>query len=170
MHAAAVAARSPTRHAIEIRLAAEDPARAFAPSPGRVGSWQMPSGPGVRVDTAIRAGERVPPDYDPMIAKIMTVGPDRTSAIERMRRALEEVRVTGIQTTLPFDRALIRDPAFAAGEISTDWVDDHWDGEARRREVLPVAARVAADAVVANAAVLPGDLTARDERGVGEPP
>ena len=74
----------------------------------------------------------MPPDYDPLIAKIMTVGPDRDTAIDRMRRALDEVAVTGIQTTLPFDRALMRDPAFAAGEISTDWVAAHWDGEARR--------------------------------------
>ena len=148
--AAAAAALTPTRHAIEVRLAAEDPARAFAPSPGRVGVWQMPSGPGVRVDTAIRAGERVPPDYDPMIAKIMTVAPDRTSAIDRMRRALDEVAVTGIQTTLPFDRALFRADAFVAGEISTDWVEEHWDGEAQRSVALgtaaPLAARIALQA------------------------
>ncbi len=142
--AAAEAALVPTRHAIEVRLAAEDPARAFAPSPGRIGEWQMPSGPGVRVDTAIRAGERVPPDYDPLIAKIMTVGPDRGAAIDRMRRALDEVAVTGIQTTLPFDRALVRDPAFAAGDISTDWVTQRWDGAARRAKALAVAARIAA--------------------------
>ena len=141
---AAANALTPTRHAIEVRLAAEDPARAFAPSPGRVGEWRMPSGPGVRVDTALRAGERVPPDYDPLIAKIMTVGPDRDTAIDRMRRALDEVAVTGIQTTLPFDRALMRDPAFAAGEISTDWVATHWDGEARRSEALERAAQIAA--------------------------
>jgi acetyl/propionyl-CoA carboxylase alpha subunit len=142
--AAAAAAVVPTRHAIEVRLAAEDPSRGFAPSPGRVGEWRMPSGPGVRVDTAIRAGERVPPDYDPLIAKVMTVGPDRGTAIDRMRRALDEVAVTGIQTTLPFDRVLIRDPAFAAGEISTDWVDEHWDGEASRQAAMTSAAQVAA--------------------------
>ena len=146
--AAAAAAIAPTRHAIEVRLAAEDPSRAFAPSPGRVGDWQMPSGPGVRVDTAIRAGERVPPDYDPMIAKVMTVGPDRGAAIDRMRRALDEVAVTGIQTTLPFDRALMRDPAFVAGEVSTDWVDSQWDGEASRAAALEQAARVAAGLAV----------------------
>jgi acetyl/propionyl-CoA carboxylase alpha subunit len=150
--AAAGAALTPTRHAIEIRLAAEDPARAFAPSPGRIGQWLMPSGPGVRVDTAIRAGERVPPDYDPLIAKIMTVGPDRGAAIHRMRRALDEVAVTGIQTTLPFDRALVRDPEFAAGDISTDWVEQHWDGTARRAEALTVAARIAARSPIGAAA------------------
>ena len=145
---AAALASDPTRHAIEVRLAAEDPARAFAPSPGRIGSWQMPAGPGVRVDTAIRPGERVPPDYDPMIAKIMTVGRDRDAAIDGMRRALDEVEVTGIQTTLPFDRALMRDAAFAAGEISTDWVDAHWDGEAERQAAFGRAAAIAAGIAV----------------------
>ncbi|MDF2735047.1 MAG: accC [Chloroflexota bacterium] len=142
--AAAANALTPDRHAIEVRLAAEDPARSFAPSPGRVGDWRMPSGPGVRVDTALRAGERVPPHYDPLIAKVMTVGPDRGTAIDRMRRALDEVAVTGIQTTLPFDRALMRDAAFAAGELSTDWVATRWAGDARRAEALVRAAQVAA--------------------------
>jgi len=151
--AAAVTAAEPTRHAIEVRLAAEDPSRAFAPSPGRVGAWQMPAGPDVRVDTAIRAGERVPPDYDPMIAKIMTVGPDRATAIDRMRRALDEVVVTGIQTTLPFDRALMRDPAFAAADLSTDWVAAHWDGEADRASALIAAARLAAGAAAGTSGV-----------------
>jgi acetyl/propionyl-CoA carboxylase alpha subunit len=173
--AAAAAALAPTRHAIEIRLAAEDPSRAFAPSPGRVGEWQMPSGPGVRVDTAIRAGERVPPDYDPLIAKIMTVGPDRKTAVDRMRRALDEVAVTGIQTTLPFDRAFIRDAAFAAGEISMDWVDQHWDGETSRRDALTQAAHVAAGAVeagitrpgLAGAASGPAPSLRKDSAGAG---
>ena len=150
--AASVSALAPSRHAIEIRLAAEEPARAFSPSPGRVGLWQMPSGPGVRVDTAIRAGERVPPDYDPMIAKIMTVGTDRAAAIDRMRRALDEVAVTGIQTTLPFDRALMRDEVFALGDISTDWVEANWDGAARRLAALEAAARTGAGATIHSAA------------------
>jgi acetyl-CoA carboxylase, biotin carboxylase subunit len=139
------AAAMPTRHAIEIRLSAEDPARDFAPTPGRIRTWTMPSGPGVRVDTAIRAGDRVPPDYDPLLAKIMTVGRDRQAALRRMRRALDEIEVGGIQTTLPFDRALVRDPAFvSADELSTDWVPSRWDGAADRRRVREVAARAAA--------------------------
>jgi acetyl/propionyl-CoA carboxylase alpha subunit len=152
---AADAAAAPTRHAIEIRLAAEDPARDFAPAPGRVGSWTMPSGPGVRVDTAIHAGDRVPPDYDPLIAKIMTVGRDRPAALRRMRRALDEVEVTGIQTTLPFDRALLRDAGFqAAADLSTDWLPSHWDGAADRGRVREVAARTAA-ATIAEASPAP---------------
>ena len=87
----------------------------------------MPTGPGVRVDTAVAAGERIAPHYDPMIAKVMTVGADRGVAIDRMRRALDEIIITGIQTTLPFDRALVRDAAFLAGKVSTDFVTEHWD-------------------------------------------
>ena len=92
----------------------------------------MPAGPGVRVDTALRPGDRVPPDYDPMIAKIMTVGRDRDAAIGRMRRALDEVQVTGIQTTLPFHRALVGTRRSGRPSLSTDWVDRHWDGSAAR--------------------------------------
>ena len=96
----------------------------------------MPAGPGVRVDTALQAGERVPPDYDPMIAKIMTVGRGPGYRHRPAAAGARRGRVTGIQTTLPFHRALMRDPAFAAGELSTDWVATHWDGEARRSEAL----------------------------------
>jgi acetyl/propionyl-CoA carboxylase alpha subunit len=147
---AAANAAKPARHAIEVRLAAEDPARDFAPVPGRIGQWQMPSGPGVRVDTAIRAGDRVPPDYDPMIAKVMTVGADRQAALRRMRRALAEVVVSGIQTTLPFDLALLDDAAFADPDgamLSTEWVAERWDGAAARERVAGVAASAVAAVV-----------------------
>ncbi len=147
---AAVVAASPTRHAIEVRLAAEDPARDFAPVPGRIGSWSMPAGPGVRVDTAIRPGDRVAPDYDPMIAKVMTVGRDRRAAIRRMARALDEVVVSGIQTTLPFDRALVRDESFLLDDgsaLSTDWVPQRWDGAAVRQRAREAAVAIAARAL-----------------------
>ncbi|MBA2372880.1 MAG: acetyl-CoA carboxylase biotin carboxylase subunit [Chloroflexi bacterium] len=127
---AAARAADPERHSIEVRLSAEDPARAFAPVPGRVGTWLMPSGPGVRVDTAVVAGERITGDYDPMIAKVMVVSADRAGAIARLRRALDETVITGLQTTLPFHRAVACDPAFAAADLSTDWVADRWDGAA----------------------------------------
>ncbi len=146
---AAARAGDPSRHAIEVRLSAEDPARDFAPSPGRVGRWVMPAGPGVRVDTAVVAGERIAPDYDPMIAKVMTVASDRAGAIATMRRALDEVEITGIQTTLPFHRALVRDPSFADADLSIEWVADHWDGPAARAAVLESARHAAAIATPA---------------------
>jgi acetyl/propionyl-CoA carboxylase alpha subunit len=146
----------PTRHAIEIRLSAEDPATGFAPAPGTVGRWQMPAGPGVRVATALDAGERVPPDYDPLIAKLMVDAADRDTAIARLRRALDEVEVTGIQTTLPFDRALVRNPRFARADLSTDWVTEEWDGVAERARAIELATLVAATADVSTSPATPG--------------
>jgi acetyl/propionyl-CoA carboxylase alpha subunit len=128
------------RHAIEIRLSAEDPATDFTPVPGRVGRWRMPSGPGVRVDTAIEPGVRVPPDYDPLVAKVLVEAEDRPAAIRRLRRALDEIEITGIQTTLPFHRAVLRDESFLGGDVSTDWVADHWDGPSDRSRAIDDAA------------------------------
>ncbi len=144
---AAAQAATPTSHAIEVRLSAEDPARAFAPAPGRVTRWAMPGGPGVRVDAAIEAGERVPPDYDPLVAKLMVHAADRPAAIARLRRALDEVEVGGIQTTLPFHRFVAREPSFIAAELTTGWVEDHWDGPAERAAAVTVALRAAGRAV-----------------------
>jgi acetyl/propionyl-CoA carboxylase alpha subunit len=144
VQAAAAIAAEPRAHAIQVRLLAEDPARAFAPTPGRIATWQMPAGPGVRVDTAVSAGERIPPEYDPMIAKIMVVAADRPRALARLRRALDEVEVTGIQTTLPFARVVARDPAFRAEDLSTGWVADHWEPTVDRDRARDVALRAAA--------------------------
>ena len=129
---AAGRAAEPTSHAIEVRLSAEDPGRDFAPTPGRVGRWAMASGPGVRVDTAIEAGDRVPPEYDNLIAKLMVHAGDRDAAIDRLRRALDETEISGIQTTLPFHRFVATAPSFRAGSLSTGWVPEHWDGAAQR--------------------------------------
>ena len=112
---AAERAADPTRHAIEVRLTAEDPGRGFAPTPGTIRHWAMPSGTGVRVDTAGEAGARVPPEYDNLMAKVMVVADDRPAAIDRLRLALDETEVAGIQTTLPFHRFVARDPAFRDG-------------------------------------------------------
>lgn len=132
--AAAERAAEPAGHAIEVRISAEDPGRDFAPTPGRVGRWLMPAGPGVRVDTALEAGERVPPEYDNLIAKLMVHAGDRDAAIDRLRRALDETEISGIQTTVPFHRFVASDPSFRAGSVSTGWVGEHWDGTARWRE------------------------------------
>jgi acetyl/propionyl-CoA carboxylase alpha subunit len=164
--AAAVAAARPTRHVIEVRLSAEDPARDFAPVPGRIGQWRMPSGPGVRVDTAVQGGDRVPPDYDPLIAKILVVDADRPSAIARLARVLDEVEVTGIQTTLPFHRFVAAHEGFRAGAMSTGWVAEEWDAAAAdvRQAALLVASRTAAAA--AQVAAPAGSVTGVD----GAPP
>ncbi|HEX5013915.1 MAG TPA: biotin carboxylase N-terminal domain-containing protein [Candidatus Limnocylindrales bacterium] len=148
---AAGRAANPSRHAIEVRLSAEDPAREFVPSPGRIGRWAMPAGPGVRVDTGVGAGDRVPPDYDPLIAKLMVVDVDRRAAIARLARALDETVVTGIQTTLPFHRFVARHPRFAAGDLSIDWVEEEWTPavERDRARALQAASWAAASAPVA---------------------
>ncbi len=139
---AAARAAEPDRHAIEVRISAEDPGRDFVPTPGRIDRWQMPAGPGVRVDTAVEAGVRIPPEYDNLIAKCIVVGSDRPTAIARLRRALAETEIGGIQTTLPFHRAVVDDPAFLAADLSTDWVALRYDPQGDRE-------RAARDAAVA---------------------
>jgi len=130
--AAGERAATPASHAIEVRISAEDPARAFAPTPGRVGRWVMPGGPGIRVDTGIEPGDGVPPEYDNLIAKLMVHAHDRDSAIDRLARALDETEIGGVQTTVPFHRFVARSAAFRSGALSTGWVDANWDGEAAR--------------------------------------
>ena len=130
--AAADRAATPDGHAIEVRLTAEDPSRDFAPTPGTVRRWRMPAGPGVRVDTGLVEGDRIPPEYDNLIAKVMVHAGDRDSALDRLARALGEVEVAGVQTTLPFHAWVAREPSFRAADISTDWVGERWDGPAER--------------------------------------
>jgi acetyl/propionyl-CoA carboxylase alpha subunit len=142
--AAAARAESPIGHAIEVRLSAEDPGRAFAPAAGTVSHWVMPAGPGVRVDTALSTGDRVPPEYDSLVAKVLVHAATRDEAIARLRRALDETEVGGIQTTLPFDHFLVRHPSFRAGELSTGWVDAWWDGPAARGSAVRIALLAAA--------------------------
>ena len=112
-----------TGHAIELRIYAEDPTRNWAPSPGPVPSYREPSGPWVRVDSAMYAGAEVPVHYDPMVAKLVVWGTDRTDCIERCDRALREYRVRGIHTTIPFFRAILREPDFRSGHYSTAYLD-----------------------------------------------
>jgi acetyl/propionyl-CoA carboxylase alpha subunit len=99
----------------------------------------MPAGPGVRVDTATEAGDRVPAEYDNLIAKVMVHGGDRAAAIARLCRALDETEIAGIQTTLPFHRFVARADSFEAADISTGWVDEHWDGAAAMRRAARTA-------------------------------
>lgn len=143
LHAAERAAE-PERHAIEMRISAEDPAGDFAPNPGTLTVWREPSGPGVRVDSGVAAGERITAEYDPLLAKILTVDLDRPAALARMRRALGELEIGGIRTTLPFHLWLLGQPDFIAGRVTTDLVARSWDPG----QLWEEAAHLAAEALL----------------------
>jgi len=108
--------------AIECRINAEDPDRDFAPSPGTVSEAHWPQGEGIRVDTHVVDGARIPPFYDSMIAKVIAHGADRAAALARLRAALTEVRIAGVTTNLAFQQAVLADPDFAAGGVDTGFL------------------------------------------------
>jgi acetyl-CoA carboxylase biotin carboxylase subunit len=112
----------PKGWAIECRINAEDPARDFQPSPGTVTLAAWPAGKGVRVDTHIVSGARVPPFYDSLLGKIIAHGADRPAALARLREALAATRLTGIATNVAFQASLLADPEFAAGGVDTNWL------------------------------------------------
>ena len=110
-------------HAIECRINAEDPERGFAPSPGTVHTFHPPGGPGVRVDTHLYAGYRVPPYYDSLLGKLIVHGTDREEALARMRNALSTFVVEGVHTTIPFLQGMMDEPEFVAGEVDTKFLE-----------------------------------------------
>ena len=118
-----VAHAQPRLHAIQCRINAEDPMKDFQPSPGRIDFYYAPGGRGVRIDSHVYTGYVVPPYYDSMIGKIITIGATRISAIDRMRRALDEYYITGIKTTVPFHAAMMRNADFRAGHFDTGFVE-----------------------------------------------
>jgi acetyl-CoA carboxylase biotin carboxylase subunit len=109
-------------HALECRLNAEDVERDFAPDSGLIDTWLAPGGPGVRVDTHLYPGYTMPPFYDSLLAKLAVWGRDRSEAIDRMRRALRECRISGIKTNIPFHLQTLDDDVFQAGRATTDFV------------------------------------------------
>lgn len=109
-------------HAIECRITAEDP-ETFIPDPGKITAYHAPGGLGVRVDSAIYAGYKVPPYYDSMIAKLIVHAPTREGAINRLRRAIDEFAVSGIKTTLPLHRRIVDAPEFQAGDYTIHWLE-----------------------------------------------
>lgn len=111
-----------TGHAIECRINAEDPERNFVPSAGTITALHLPGGPGVRIDSHIYQGYRVPPYYDSLLAKVITFGRGRPEAVVRMRRVLAEITIEGIATTVPFHRALLEKADFIEGRFDTDYV------------------------------------------------
>ncbi|MEZ6194462.1 MAG: acetyl-CoA carboxylase biotin carboxylase subunit [Planctomycetota bacterium] len=110
-------------HAIECRINAEDPSQGFRPSPGRVGQYVPPGGPGVRVDSHLFSGYTIPPHYDSMVAKLIVHRPTREEAIETMLRALGEYRIEGIATTIPLYQRVLRHASFRSGQFDTGFID-----------------------------------------------
>ncbi|HKB90683.1 MAG TPA: acetyl-CoA carboxylase biotin carboxylase subunit [Opitutaceae bacterium] len=113
-----------SKHAIECRINAEDPARNFAPSPGTIGLYYAPGGHGVRVDSHVYSGYTIPPYYDSMIGKLIAYGSDRKTALQRMYRALSEYLIRGIKTTIPLHKAIMSDPIFIEGKATTAYMEE----------------------------------------------
>ncbi|HUO85673.1 MAG TPA: acetyl-CoA carboxylase biotin carboxylase subunit, partial [Thermoanaerobaculia bacterium] len=110
-------------HVIECRVNAEDPARNFQPSPGRIDVFHPPGGPGVRLDTHVYAGYSVPPYYDSLIAKLLCQGRDRAEAVRRMQMGLESFIIEGVTTTIPFLARVMQNERFKNGEVDTKFLE-----------------------------------------------
>jgi acetyl-CoA/propionyl-CoA carboxylase biotin carboxyl carrier protein len=121
-------------HSIEFRINGEDPGRGFLPAPGSLTKWELPSGPGVRVDAGFRSGDVIGGNFDSLLAKLIITGKDRAQALERARRALAEFEVEGIATALTFHRAVVREDDFAPADgsafrVHTRWIETEFDNQ-----------------------------------------
>jgi acetyl-CoA/propionyl-CoA carboxylase biotin carboxyl carrier protein len=139
------------RHAIEFRINAEQPAQGFIPSTGVITRWQVPSGPGIRLDSGVDAGTEVGGQFDSLLAKLIVTGRDRPQAIERARRALAEFEVAGVGTTVPFFRDLLAEPTFTTADadgfgVHTRWIEQEY--QPRESTVAAGQAEAGADASV----------------------
>ncbi len=114
----------PKLHAIECRINAEDPYNGFRPSPGKITTLHTPGGHGIRLDTHVYSGYVIPPNYDSMIAKLITTAQTREEAINKMKRALDEFVIEGVKTTIPFHRQLMDHPDYLAGNYTTKFMED----------------------------------------------
>lgn len=130
-------------HSIEFRINGEDPGRGFLPAPGKLDVWQLPAGPGVRVDTGFEAGDDIGGNFDSLLAKLIVTGTNRQQAIERSRRALAEFKVEGIATALTFHEVVVSDPAFAPADASapftvhTRWIETEFDNQIPPYQAVP---------------------------------
>ena len=117
-------------HSFEFRINGEDPGRSFLPAPGRITQWQIPAGPGVRVDAGFKNGDTIGGNFDSLLAKLIVTGATREEAIQRARRALAEFNVGGLATALPFHRAIMEDPAFTEKfSIYTSYIENEFENE-----------------------------------------
>src|SRR5690625_389330 len=121
----------PRGHSFEFRINGEDAGRGFLPAPGPVTRFDPPTGPGIRMDSGVETGSVIGGQFDSMLAKLIVTGATRTEALQRARRALDEFHVEGLATVSPFDRAVVRDPAFVGDEngfsVHTRWIETEWD-------------------------------------------
>lgn len=113
----------PNGHAIEMRINAEDPEHNFRPCPGTITKFDLPGGPGIRVETYIKQGSKISPFYDSLVAKLICHGQDRQEAVERAKRALDEFVIEGIATTIPFHKRVLENEVFLAGDATTDFIE-----------------------------------------------
>lgn len=138
-------------HSLEVRVYAEDPENNFLPDTGKLKTYIRPQGAGVRVDDGYEQGLDVSIYYDPMIAKLITYGKDRSEAIDRMRRAIAEYQITGVKTTLPFCDFVLTHPEFVDGSFTTKFVESHYDPESLKtkptKDISEVAALIANEVV-----------------------
>lgn len=123
MSCASRAPFAPFGHAMEFRINAEDPEHGFRPCPGTITRFDAPAGPGIRVESYVRAGSRISPYYDSMVAKLVVWGQDREEVLARARRALDEFAIEGIKTTIPFHRRALENGIFCKGEATTDFIE-----------------------------------------------
>jgi acetyl-CoA carboxylase biotin carboxylase subunit len=146
---------TPRGHAMEVRLYAEDPDNNFFPSPGKILSCHVPSGPGIRLDDGVYEGWTVPNDYDPLLSKLIAWGNSREETIARLRRALEEYIVTGIKTNTGLFRRILAEPDFLRGEIHTKWLDQLLGrpGSAASPSCVETSGSAASDAAAIAAAI-----------------
>lgn len=124
---------TPRGHAFEFRINGEDAAANFMPAPGTIVKYSEPAGPGVRVDSGVVQGSVIGGQFDSMLAKLIVWGPDRETALRRSARALAEYKIEGLPTVIPFDQAIVADPAFTAEDgnfsIYTKWIEEEWDNQ-----------------------------------------
>ena len=139
-------------HSIEFRINGEDPGRSFLPAPGRITEWQIPSGPGVRVDAGFRKGDVIGGNFDSLLAKLIVTGATREEAIQRSRRALAEFDVQGLATAIPFHRAIVDDPNYTENfKVYTSYIENEFTNEIPAYEagVVDVQTKAAAEKLVA---------------------
>jgi len=153
-------------HAIECRINAEDPYNDFLPSTGRITHSLLPTGPGVRVDTGVYPGFEITPFYDPMIAKLIVWGETRAQAILRMRRALEEYRIVGVHTNIPFHQTMMDSHRFMGGQYDTRFVEERFsmEGAEEYRKTYAEVAAILATLVAHESAERSAHIVQRNER------